>query len=1012
MFPNITDPEIIDKLTYRKEQIIHRFSEKISNKFELSHFQKMIKNFINPYTPYKSLLLYWATGTGKTVAALTITESYQPLIRDLNNIGHFCKIYIIIKNNILKDQFSNTLIEDYISREKYVSREERIRYKKKYENYILSPTVENKKSYDNIKNKIKNVIEKIGHYEFISYGKFRNMLEGTGATDQLLSANNSIFVFDEAHDIENNRADDLIMKLKQTSTNLKILLMTATPMSTYPYEIINILNFLRPLDKQLVQTDYFSVNDNENILLPHAAKKIGLLSRGYVSYYRISSRTEDFPKQINMGKILPGFKYLKIIKCEMSKFHTDTYNNVMEEYADIDELNDTLTIRKKNASAITSDIVLPWTKDIGISYQSYNKLRNKSEEWLNNNKITMLDDGVTGDILHISVIKKYSTKYFNMIKNIIDALKNGNKNILIFHSKIANGINIISNVLTENGIIHYNNKKIVHPNTRCYRCGIEKSKHTTTDHTFYPACYVTLYGEVKQEQRNKYLKEYNSVENKYGKLIKIFVGTTVLREGWDFKRIRQVHLMQYQNSINMEKQVIGRAIRKNSHVDMKKKNRNVEIFRYISVLNGNEENSPEYIQYLHQEKRFTGISKIEKSLMKNSINSELCIDDTSSIIIDDSKKIDEMAFDAYFYRDEMYVYRIFIEKLFEANIVWTAKELFNKIEAKILNLVLYKYKNDDYLALTLFEMVQSKHEFTVNNIPGYIIKRGIHYIFNPTIMNEVSRIEDRIQTITTGSNMMVYSQIKSDISELLESEVKHITTTSIDELMINLRNTKFSKITTIITNLSISTKYELIKYAIEQHNLIDDKDYDLKIFKKVFNIFSSIMITPKRLTRNSYTYNNNPSNHIKYIGAIFGNISKCYTGEKWQSCSKTYTTKKITSLVTNSIYGFVEVKTNNTSPKFKIIINKRDRKHPYSAGNIDGRSRSRGRECSSIKRKNIKKIMIKLGLEFNESLRGHEWCTLIKEKLISLNDKKVGGKRYFFDYLEMELLRDDGIFSF
>jgi hypothetical protein len=55
-------------------------------------------------------------------------------------------------------------------------------------------------------------------------------------------------------------------------------------------------------------------------------------------------------------------------------------------------------------------------------------------------------------------------------------------------------------------------------------------------------------------------------------------------EGLDLKNIRKVLIMEpYWHEIRI-RQVVGRAVRKNSHIDLPEKDRNVKVFRYITVL--------------------------------------------------------------------------------------------------------------------------------------------------------------------------------------------------------------------------------------------------------------------------------------------------------------------------------------------------------------------------------------------------------------------------------------------
>ena len=49
-------------------------------------------------------------------------------------------------------------------------------------------------------------------------------------------------------------------------------------------------------------------------------------------------------------------------------------------------------------------------------------------------------------------------------------------------------------------------------------------------------------------------------------------------EGLDFKFVRQVHVMEPWWHMNRIEQIIGRAVRTNSHIELPKSERNVDIY--------------------------------------------------------------------------------------------------------------------------------------------------------------------------------------------------------------------------------------------------------------------------------------------------------------------------------------------------------------------------------------------------------------------------------------------------
>ena len=95
--------------------------------------------------------------------------------------------------------------------------------------------------------------------------------------------------------------------------------------------------------------------------------------------------------------------------------------------------------------------------------------------------------------------------------------------------------------------------------------------------------YAIYSGSEDEKEKKDILKVFTSNENKHGKFLKIILATSAGAEGLDLKNIRQIHIMEpYWNQMRIE-QVIGRGVRRNSHISLPANERNVEIFRYFSI---------------------------------------------------------------------------------------------------------------------------------------------------------------------------------------------------------------------------------------------------------------------------------------------------------------------------------------------------------------------------------------------------------------------------------------------
>ena len=122
--------------------------------------------------------------------------------------------------------------------------------------------------------------------------------------------NNSIIIIDEAHELRSNNLDNeskivppvLEMVLKNTN-NLRLILLSATPIYDKPSNIISLLNYLLLNDKRepIRESNVFDIYGN---LKPGGKEILTNNSRGYISFLR-GSNPFDFPIRISCRYNIP-----------------------------------------------------------------------------------------------------------------------------------------------------------------------------------------------------------------------------------------------------------------------------------------------------------------------------------------------------------------------------------------------------------------------------------------------------------------------------------------------------------------------------------------------------------------------------------------------------------------------------------------------------------------------------------------------------------------------------------
>jgi hypothetical protein len=302
-----------DELSSQKEQI--SCDPAANAEFSLLTHQKIVRDYLNVYTPYRGLLLYHGLGSGKTCSSIAIAEglkTYKNVIvmtpaslrRNYVEEMKKCGDEIYKKNQFWEfipvlnktDPMVQTLAAILQLKDKFI-----VEMKgawlvnvKKPSNYVSLSSLE-KESLDR---QIEQMID--AKYTFINYNGMRmSHLKSLSSDFTHNPFSNHVIIIDEAHNFISRivnklrRPNTLSMKLYDmlmTAENVKIILLTGTPVINYPNEIAIIFNILRgyiktwkfPLqigtqakvDKKLLTRmfeglntlDYMDYNDSSHIL--------------------------------------------------------------------------------------------------------------------------------------------------------------------------------------------------------------------------------------------------------------------------------------------------------------------------------------------------------------------------------------------------------------------------------------------------------------------------------------------------------------------------------------------------------------------------------------------------------------------------------------------------------------------------------------------------------------------------------------------------------------------------
>lgn len=221
-------------------------------------------------------------------------------------------------------------------------------------------------------------------------------------------------------------------------------------------------------------------------------------------------------------------------------------------------------------------------------------------------------------------IGKYSTK----IKTICEYIYNSSTKkvsdgiILIYSSYIDGGIIPMALALEEMGFTRYGkNAKPLFKQPPRGVVDVRTMKEPSSKRDFKPARYAMITGDHRVSPDNDFeVKGITDDNNVDGESIKVVLITQAGSEGIDFKRIRQVHILDPWYNMNRLEQIVGRAVRNFSHKDLPFEKRNVEIFMHGTILKNAKEEALDLYLYRMAEIKAIKIGKITRLLKEVSVD--------------------------------------------------------------------------------------------------------------------------------------------------------------------------------------------------------------------------------------------------------------------------------------------------------------------------------------------------------------------------------------------------------
>jgi hypothetical protein len=391
----------------------------------LSPSQSFIKSYFTPQIPQKGMLLNWSVGTGKTCAAIaTATSSFES--------AGYTILWVTrttLKNDIWKNMFEQVcsdriraIIENANASDDPIPANQVERMKLLSKSWSIRPM-----SYK----QFSNLVSKQNNF-------YKSLVKKNGTADPL---HKTLLIIDEAHKLYGGndlstleRPDmDALHKALMNSylvsgdESVRVLLMTATPITVSPMELIKLLNLCKTPDQQMPENfeefaERFSLTEDgtfspkgKNLFLDEIA--------GYISYLNREKDARQFSQPILKQVAVP------LVSTEEIQLLIENYDlrgHDSEEIKITNKLEDEIEKQKKTLDDWTT--VSTKTRFAPFLEKCNGLQKNIKNDCINTIKI------------HINEIIETSKRESAIIKDRIKEIKNELNEMDVFKKEKINKI--------------------------------------------------------------------------------------------------------------------------------------------------------------------------------------------------------------------------------------------------------------------------------------------------------------------------------------------------------------------------------------------------------------------------------------------------------------------------------------------------------------------------------------------------------------------------------------------
>lgn len=552
-----------------------------STSFKLKQQQKFAPRYLNFNNNLKGLLLFHYMGSGKTCSAILVGEAFRIFHKratDRKIIAALPSATIQQFREELSGEMERCIREIRFEGKKVSYRGRPQGPPRVQRNIVRGNTESTLTAYEEQRRQTRlrrvsmkqqlQVDNRVNlAWDILSHQRFINGLVHYADEETLqplakqLQKGGNLVIIDEVQNLISESGvlyKKLITMIRLFGKNNRFLLLSATPLYDKPFELGLTMNLMEP------RVTFPSTQREFNRLFVKDGKMVnqGLfkwMTFGYVSYFS-GGNPLNFP-----------YKRIIRVKHDMAPFQEDGYVKALEKEA---RKFSAMKLRDPDLDKEENMQVTFFTRTRETSNVYFGETDKTKESLMTEFRYNIEREG-----RDVEVLNAYSSKMAGVLRILLNTPY---ETSFIFSDLYWYGVRAMAEALSLFGYKELRADRIA----KLPVSGTVEYFKRTVDWTQSPH-FVLWSGKIDARYKEAFARNVlaivNHPENSDGRYINVVLGTRSIMEGISFKNVRNVHILNPWWNASRIEQVIARAVRSNSHLDLPPEKRYVNVYMHETV---------------------------------------------------------------------------------------------------------------------------------------------------------------------------------------------------------------------------------------------------------------------------------------------------------------------------------------------------------------------------------------------------------------------------------------------